>query len=120
MKITYYIARRIIFTAFISVSLIALGAAISAVSALDKYSELINKMENFTTKSVSAPAEENQSFIVRAHNGIIGVFNANGELEYSLEVYIKTLPEVDRLLLERGIFAKDNIELLKILEDYDA
>ena len=120
MKITYYLARRILFTAFVAVSLIALGAALSAVSALDKYGALIKEMESAATQSVSAPTEDNQSFIVRAHNGIIGVFNIEGDLEYSLEIYIKTLPEIDRALLKRGIFAKDKTELLKILEDFDA
>ena len=120
MRISYYCARRIAFTAFVSVTLISLGAAISAVSALDKYSALIKEMESFSIQSVSVPTENNQSFIVRVHNGTIGVFNMDGELEYSLEIYVKTLPELDRALLERGIFAKDKTELLKILEDYDA
>ena len=65
MKITYYIARRIIFTAFISVSLIALGAAISAVSALDKYEAIIKEIDSITSKSVSVESEEDQCFFVR-------------------------------------------------------
>lgn len=120
MKITYYIARRIIFTAFISVSLIALGAAISAVSALDKYGAIIKEIDSITSKSVSVESEEDQCFFVRTHEGMIGVFNASGDLEYTIDVCVKTLPEVDRLLLERGIFAKDKNELREILGDYDA
>ena len=120
MKITYYLARRIAFTAFFSVALIALGAALSAVSALDKYGAIIKEIDSITAKSVSVDTEEEQCFFVRAHDGIIGVFSTDGELEYTLEVYVKTLPETDRHLLEKGIFAKSKAELLEILADYDA
>ena len=33
--------------------------------------------------------------------------------------YVRDLPEYDRKLLETGIIAHSNAELLKILEDYD-
>ncbi len=119
MKISYYMARRIIFTIFVSISLIALGAAISAVSALDKYGMLIKEIEAINTKYVSVQSE-NSSFWVREHEGVIGVFGIDGELEYTVEVYIKTLPEKDRQLLKNGIYAKDKTELLEILGDYNA
>ena len=120
MRITYYLARRIAFTAFFSVALIALGAALSAVSALDKYSAIIKEIDCITAQSVSAESSETQCFFVRAHEGIIGIFNADGDLEYTIEVYVKTLPESDRSLLEKGIFAKSKADLLEILGDYDA
>ncbi len=121
MKISYYLARRIIFTAFVSVSLIALGAAISAVAALDKYGTLIKEIQSFDSKYASIQiSEPSGSFWVREHEGVIGVFGIDGELEYTVEVYIKTLPEKDRQLLKDGIFAKDKSELLEILGDYNA
>ena len=121
MKISYYLARRIMFTVFVSISLIAFGAAISAVTALDKYGLLIKEIEGLDTKYVSIEIdEESGSFWVREHEGVIGVFSADGELEYTVEVYIKTLPEKDRQLLKNGIYAADKEELLEILGDYNA
>ena len=119
MKISYYLARRIIFTVFVSVSLVALGAAISAVSALDKYGLLIKELDSLNAKHVVA-VSDSKGFWVREHDGVIGVFNSDGELEYTIEVYIKTLPEKDRELLTNGIYAKDKSELLEILGDYNA
>ena len=58
MKISYYLARRIIFTAFVSVTLIALGAALSAVSALDRYGAILKEIEGFDARYVSAPTVE--------------------------------------------------------------
>ena len=121
MKISYYLARRIIFTVFVSVALIAFGAALSAVAALDKYGSIIKEIEGLDSKYVSIQVNEyNGSFWVREHEGVIGVFGVDGELEYTVEVYIKTLPQRDRELLKNGIYAKDREELLEILGDYNA
>lgn len=122
MKITYYLARRIIFTAFVSVSLIALGAALSAVSALDRYGAILKEIEGLDARYASATATDDDSdicYIVREHEGIIGVFTADGDPLYTVEVYIKTLPEADRKLLYDGIYAASREELLEILGDYD-
>ena len=120
MKINYYLARRIIFSSFVSVALIAFGAALSAASALDKYSALINEAEVYSVKSVSTTTEVDECFLVREHEGIIGVFTSDGEYLYAIEVYVKTLPEADRALLASGIHAKNKAELLEILGDYNA
>ena len=121
MKISYYLARRIIFTIFVSISLMAFGAAISAVTALDKYGMLIKEIEGLDTKYVSIEVnDESSCFWVREHEGVIGVFGVDGELEYTVEVYIKTLPEKDRQLLKNGIYAASREELLEILGDYNA
>ena len=120
MKISYYLARRIIFTAFVSISLVAVGAAMSAVAALDKYGTLLNKLERLDSLYVSAQTAEDGSFWVREHEGVIGVFGDNGEHLYTVEVYVKTLPEKDRALLKEGIYAATREELLEILGDYNA
>lgn len=121
MKISYYLARRIIFTIFVSISLIAFGAAMSAVSAHDRYETLIKEIQSLDSKYVSVQANEtDQCFWVREHEGVIGVFGIDGELEYTVEVYIKTLPEKDRQLLKSGIFANNREKLLEILGDYNA
>ena len=120
MKISYYMARRIFFTIITSISLIAIGAAISSVTALDRYEALIKEMKELDSKYVSVETYEPSSFWVREHEGVIGVFGVDGELLYTVEVYIKTLPQKDRQLIRDGIFAKDKAELLEILGDYNA
>ena len=120
MKISYFLARRIFFTFFVSVALIALGAAISAVAALDRYGALAKELEGLDSRYVSVNTSESDgSYWVREHGGIIGVFTADGNLEYTVEVYVKTLPEADRRLLSDGIFARDRSELLEIIGDYN-
>ena len=120
MKITYYTARRIAFTAFTAVTLVATGAAISAVSALDSLSSLKNEIAATSSQAVEVRTDKHECYLVREHEGIIGVFNTDGELLYTVDVYIKTLPLSDRELLRQGIHAKDRSELLEILGDYNA
>lgn len=121
MKISYYLARRIIFTVIVSVSLIAFGAAMAAMAALDRYSFIIKELEALDTSSTFAELEVSKKrYLVREHEGIIGVFSLNGELEYTVEIYVKTLPEKDRQLLKSGIYAQNREELLEILGDYNA
>lgn len=119
MKISYYLAKRLAFTAFVSVTLIALGAALSAVSALDKYIAVTKQLEGLKCGHVSASATESSSgYWVKEYESFIGVFNSEGELEYTVEVFIKTLPKRDRELLKSGIFAENREKLLEILGDY--
>lgn len=64
---------------------------------------------------------EQAGYCVKSHNGKIAVF-IDGEVEpiHTLDSpYVRDLPEYDRKLLETGITADSNAELLKILEDYD-
>ena len=120
MKITYYTSRRIAFTLFTSVTLIAIGAAISAVSALDSLSMLKREFAVASYNVIESQSSGHECFIVRQHEGIIGVFADDGELLYTVEIYIKTLPLSDRELLRQGIHAEGKAELLEILGDYNA
>ncbi len=76
-------------------------------------------------KTPSTPATDTSSksehYVVKGINGKIGVFFENDTTPlYVLDgPYIRDLPEYDQKLLEQGIVADDNTELLKILEDYD-
>lgn len=110
----FYI-RRAILTAFISVSLISIGAALSATSALQKYEAL-----EYEALTASKESETNEIFFVRSHGEVIGVFDDRGELLYTVDVYIKTLPVQDRAILNKGITATSREELYEILGDYDA
>lgn len=64
---------------------------------------------------------ENCRYRVKAYNGKIAVFvDGDAEPIHTLDSpYVRDLPEYDQKLLENGIIANSNTELLQILEDYD-
>lgn len=108
--------RKAIVCGAISVSLIAVGAAITATNALEKCRSFENER---STVEVSKETTD-EAFYIKEYGEIIGVFDSSGELLYTVEVYTKTLPASDRALLKRGISAGSREELYEILGDYDA
>ena len=58
-------------------------------------------------------------YLVAAHNGIIGLFDASGALLKTVNVYLMTLPEADRAALTVGIPARDWEEALELLGQYE-
>lgn len=78
--------------------------------------------------AVSAQAEtaqplpqENNSPVYRlgTSQGRLAVFvEGSDEPEMVLDVYLSTLPEVDRMLLEQGIEAQSYAQLVSMIEDY--
>ena len=109
--------RKAIFTACILIALISVGAAITAVSALEKYTRLEGAVQSF---QASSAIHSEEIYYIKEHGEIIGVFDGKVELLYTVEVYVKTLPATDRTLLKKGIAARDREELYEILGDYDA
>lgn len=70
----------------------------------------------------SLPAPETAPaapYLVAAHNGIIGLFDASGALLRTVNVYLMTLPEADRAALTVGIPAGDWEEALELLGRYE-
>ena len=63
-------------------------------------------------------SSEEDGWIIREYNGVIGVFTSNGVFLKSIDTHIKTLPAADRELLREGISVKTRKELLAIIEDY--
>ncbi len=61
---------------------------------------------------------EISGWILRAYQDRIGIFREDGSLENILDIQIKTLPKADQLLLEEGIYAKDQNMLDSLIEDY--
>ena len=57
-------------------------------------------------------------YLVAAHEGIIGLFDATGALLKTANVYTMTLPAADRAALEVGIPAGSWAEALRLLEMY--
>ena len=74
----------------------------------------------FDTNVGGQESEEAQPeiFTVRAHDGVIGVFSADGEILLMLDVYTKALPKADRDLLEKGFEVIGRSRLNAIIEDY--
>ncbi len=60
-----------------------------------------------------------EKYIMREYMGKIGVFSEDGILLYSLDIYIKTLPEADRRLLGEGIEIFGKEALNELIQDYD-
>ena len=75
--------------------------------------------EQPTPKSEISAEKEN--YRVKEYNGRIAVFIDGNETPlYTLETpLVNELPQYDRDILEKGIIAESNAELLQILEDYD-
>ena len=75
-------------------------------------------------ESLPAPDRETQAppaspYLIAAHEGIIGLFDATGALLRRVNVYVMTLPEADREALAVGIPAEDWEEALAILGSYE-
>ncbi len=64
-------------------------------------------------------ADKEKIYIVREHMDKIGIFDESGTLIKVLEVYVKTLPEADKRMLEEGFEIVGEKQLNAIIEDYD-
>ena len=58
-------------------------------------------------------------YTLTEHNGVIGVFDAAGELVRVLNVFVMTLPETDREALQVGIPAYSYEEMLRLAAQYE-
>ncbi len=56
-------------------------------------------------------------YLIKEFNGKIGVYK-NGDFQYTLDVFVFTLPEYDKKLLSQGIKAASEQELNDILSSY--
>lgn len=70
------------------------------------------------TEASAAPLPASP-YLVAAHDGVIGIFDATGALLKTANVYIMTLPESDRAALEMGIPAGSWAEALRLLDMYE-
>ena len=87
----------------------ALAAVVSAVTA----SGFAFASAGSGSTGPEAPAE---GFVVRAEG--VAVFPPDGgEAVKMTDIELKSLPSVDRIALEDGIFVENSEELAKILED---
>lgn len=72
------------------------------------------------TEELQATSVEERVWIVREYEERIGIFNEADELLDIIDVYTKTLPEADRLMLKEGIVISSEKELSSLIEDYSS
>lgn len=63
---------------------------------------------------------DKKQWTVREYGEKIGVFDEADELIDIIDVYTKTLPEADRLMLKEGIVIDSEKELNSLIEDYSS
>lgn len=72
-------------------------------------------------ENAAAEASAHGGYMLREYGGIIGVFSAGGSEPISvIDVDVRTLPEADRRALASGVFAADEDELNRRIEDYSS
>ena len=81
--------------------------------------EYIYVVKDEPTDAETETVDTEKIYTVRAHMGKIGIFDQNGTLIKVLEVYVKTLPEADKRMLEEGFEVIGTKQLNAIIEDYD-
>ena len=84
---------------------------VEATTAAPETESLPHEQERETESETST-----QGYTVRAHEGIIAVFDGDGVQILSVNVALMTLPEADRVALETGIFASDMEGVQEILD----
>ena len=67
-----------------------------------------------------ATIKDESVWIVKEHFGQIGIFTEDGTLLRTIEIYTKTLPETDRMLLKEGIRIVTKESLYSLIEDYSS
>ena len=78
-------------------------------------------VENDVLPSAPETSEPDEKiWIVREYRGQIGIFSEDDTLVRTINVYIKTLPETDRILLKEGIRVTSERQLYSIIEDYSS
>ena len=68
----------------------------------------------------AAPVQYEQkiSYVLKEHNGKIGIFTESGKLYSIIDVAVVTLPINERQRLENGIKISSEKELYSLIEDY--
>lgn len=68
-------------------------------------------------KDVETVTPDYVSYTVKAFDGKVGVYK-NDDFQYTLDIYVFTLPKEDQKLLNQGILATSEQELNDILSAY--
>ncbi|MBP5207562.1 MAG: hypothetical protein J6330_03795 [Clostridia bacterium] len=93
--------------------------AVSAVLAL--ITPYITKRAAAKPESVSSEISVVDGYVLREYNGGIGIYRSGvNEPITVIEVDLRTLPESDRAALVRGVYAANEEELSRRIEDYSS
>lgn len=88
-----------------------------------KTNEKLNNLgqDNITSESENKNIHDNFEYVLKEFNGKIAVFKKDDEVPHFIfDVYINNLPTDDQKELVNGIYAKDDIELNRLIEDYSS
>ena len=108
-----------------------IGCLIITAFIYSKKTQDDHTQELFEKKYVYVVASENEDelyqkenedvlYTVKEYFGKIGVFDEDGVLVNMIEVYTKTLPKADRILLREGITVTSKQALDALIEDYSS
>ena len=81
--------------------------------------EYVYVVKDEQKETESERTDKEKVYAVREHMGKIGIFDKDGMLINVLDVYVKTLPEADKRMLEEGFEIVGEKQLNAIIEDYD-
>ncbi len=94
---------------------IAIGSALILLT-IGFYSPKTQAVQNVS----SASSEETYLYCVKEQDGKIQVFlNGQAEPLQTLDTDPSFLPQADQEMLKAGIYLQNDVELRKLLEDYD-
>ena len=81
-----------------------------------------NHPQNAVESQQEVPANaEQQTYTVKEHNGVIGVFAGSGaEPLLVVNVPLSSLPKTDAALIRQGIVVEGSAALQRLLEDYES
>ena len=100
-------------------------AVLQGVQGIPKTKQDASELTPPTAKAQTEPVQPNPiennspTYRLGTSQGRLAVFVEDSDQpEMVLDVYLSTLPEVDRLLLEQGIEAQSYAQLVSMIEDY--
>lgn len=118
-----YVEKKIfVFSLFLLGILIISAIILSYFLLSDK---ILENNINFTTEPDlpvyenldNTKSENEKIYMLKEYNGKIGIYE-NEALVYTLNTYVFTLPEIDKLLLKEGITVTNKTELYDLIEEY--
>ena len=119
-----YIEKKIfIFSVFLLATLIITAVMISYLLLNNKIIESSSTIIEFEPDTPAfeikdeATTKKEIYYVLKEYNGKIGVYE-NESLIYTLDIYVFTLPEVDKQLLKDGIIVSTKEKLCELIEEY--
>jgi hypothetical protein len=119
-----YIEKKIfIFSVFLLATLIITAVMISYLLLNNKIIESSSTIIEFEPDVPAfeikdeATTKKEIYYVLKEYNGKIGVYE-NESLIYTLDIYVFTLPEVDKQLLKDGIIVSTKEKLYELIEEY--